>query len=160
MLSCVSIGFYYAKRGKIRLTARIDDYKEKKILADYVQTQNMRETARKNGVSDKTVKRVVNDSPDIMAEIEQQEAKNTADILSYMESKKAVVCEIIGKGLDVLNDEEKLRGASPAQITTALGTLIDKFTAFAAAPADEEHEDELSRSLREIAQELDNEGTY
>lgn len=69
----------------------------------------MRETARRNGVSDKTVKRVVNDSPDIMAEIEQQEAKNTADILFYMESKKAVVCEIIGKGLDVLNDEEKLR---------------------------------------------------
>lgn len=142
------------------MAARIDDYKEKKILADYVQTQNMRETARKNGVSDKTVKRVVNDSPDIMAEIEQQEAKNTADILSYMESKKAVVCEIIGKGLDVLNDEEKLRGASPAQITTALGTLIDKFTAFASAPADEDNEDELSRSLKEIAKELDNEGTY
>lgn len=139
------------------MAARIGDYKEKKILADYAQTQNLRETARRNGVNDKTVKRVVNDNPDIMAEIEQQEAKNTADIFAYMEQKKAIVCEIIGKGLDVLNDEEKLKMASPVQITTALGTLIDKFTAFESAPADEEHEDELSRSLKEIAKELDNE---
>ena len=32
-------------------------------------------------------------------------------------------------GFSVFNDPEKLAEASPAQITTALGTLIDKFTA-------------------------------
>ena len=45
-----------------------------------------------------------------------------------MESQRGIVCEIIGKGLDVLNDPEKLSRATPSQITTALGTLIDKFT--------------------------------
>ena len=50
-----------------------------------------------------------------------------ADILAYMESQKGLVCEIIGKGLNALNDPDKLKEATPAQITTALGTLIDKW---------------------------------
>lgn len=45
-----------------------------------------------------------------------------------MESKRDVVNEIITKGLEVLNSPEKLAEATPSQITTALGTLIDKFT--------------------------------
>ena len=45
-----------------------------------------------------------------------------------MESKKSIVCEIIDKGLDALNAPKKLQNANPAQITTAIGTLIDKFT--------------------------------
>ena len=54
--------------------------------------------------------------------------ENTADIMAYMESQKKTICEIIGKGLMVLNDPEKLAEATPSQITTALGTLIDKWT--------------------------------
>ena len=59
--------------------------------------------------------------------MEQKKEENTADIIDYLETKKNIVCDIIGKGLDVLNDPEKLASANPAQITTALGTLIDKF---------------------------------
>ena len=46
-------------------------------------------------------------------------------------TRKAIIadraCEIIEKGLAALNDPERLAEASPAQITTALGTLIDKW---------------------------------
>ena len=48
--------------------------------------------------------------------------------MAYMESQKRKICEIIDKGLTVLNDPEKLKEATPSQITTALGTLIDKWT--------------------------------
>ena len=47
--------------------------------------------------------------------------------MTYMESQKRIVCEIISKGLTALNDPEKLATANPSQITTALGTLIDKW---------------------------------
>lgn len=60
--------------------------------------------------------------------MQRKKEENTADIIAYMESKRSVVCEIIDKGLDVLNSEDKLTEATPAQITTALGTLIDKWT--------------------------------
>ena len=72
-----------------------------------------------------------------------------------MESQRGMVCEIIGKGLTVLNDEEKLKEATPAQITTAIGTLIDKWTAISGGPGEVAKEDGLSQSLRELAEELE-----
>ena len=75
-----------------------------------------------------------------------------------MEIKRGIVCEIISKGMAVLNDEEKLREAPPAQITAALGTLIDKWAAVSGSAADEIKEDGLSKSLREMAEELESDG--
>lgn len=43
-----------------------------------------------------------------------------------MESRKGLICEIIQKGLEVLNKPGKLDDATPAQISTMIGTLLDK----------------------------------
>lgn len=77
-------------------------------------------------------------------------------IIAYMESKRDVVCQILDKGLEALNDPEKLKEATPAQITTAMGTLIDKWTMITSGSGDTAKEDDLSRSLRELGQELEN----
>ena len=53
--------------------------------------------------------------------------------MAYMESQRETVCQIIGKGLAVLNDPAKLAEATPSQITTAIGTLIDKWTMMGSA---------------------------
>lgn len=111
------------------MAARLTDKQKKKIVADYLESGSYRATARKNKVSDGTVKRVVLESGDIEQKIAKKKEENTAEILEYMESKKGIVCDIIDKGLIALNDQEKLNAANPAQITTAMGTLIDKFTA-------------------------------
>lgn len=109
------------------MAARLTDRQKKKIVADYLETDSYRATARKNRVADGTVKRIVLECSDIEQKVAQKKEENTADILAYMESQKGLVCEIIGKGLAALNDPEKLAEATPAQITTALGTLIDKW---------------------------------
>ena len=137
---------------------RLTDKQKKKIVADYLELGSYNATANRNGVSNHTVKRVVLEVPEISEKVKQKKAENTADILAYMESQRGLVCEIIGKGLAVLNDEEKLREATPAQITTALGTLIDKWAAVSGSAADEIKEDELSKSLREMAEELESDG--
>lgn len=134
---------------------RLTDRQKKKIVADYLELGSYNATANRNGVSNHTVKRVVLEVPEISEKVKQKKAENTADILAYMESQRGLVCEIIGKGLAVLNDEEKLREATPAQITTALGTLIDKWAAVSGSAADEIKEDGLSKSLREMAEELE-----
>lgn len=110
------------------MAARLTDKRKKKIVADYLETGSYRATARKNRIADGTVKRIVLECSDIEQKVAQKKEENTADILAYMESQKELVCEIIGKGLAALNDPEKLAEATPAQITTALGTLIDKWT--------------------------------
>lgn len=110
------------------MAARLTDKQKKKIVADYLETGSYRATARKNRIADGTVKRIVLECSDIEQKVAQKKEENTADILAYMEIQKGLVCEIIGKGLAALNDPEKLAEATPAQITTALGTLIDKWT--------------------------------
>ena len=137
---------------------RLTDRQKKKIVADYLELGSYNAVAKIHGVSRQTVKNIVTSDTEIGHKLQQKKAENTADILAYMESQRGFVCEIIGKGLAVLNDEEKLREATPAQITTALGTLIDKWAAVSGSAADEIKEDGLSKSLREMAEELESDG--
>lgn len=140
------------------MAARLTDRKKKKIIADYMELGSYRATAKKNGVSDDSVRRVVEKCGDFQQKLEQKKEENTADILAYMERKRDIVCEILDKGLDALNSPDKLADASPAQITTALGTLIDKWTAMGHGIRDDGEEDALSRSLRELGKDLESDG--
>ena len=137
------------------MAARLTDKQKKKIVADYLELGSYNAVSKIHGVSRQTVKNIVISDTDFRRKLQQKKEENTADILAYMESKRGVVCEIIEKGLAALNSEDKLAEASPAQITTALGTLIDKWSAVSGAPADTAKEDELSKSLRELAEELE-----
>lgn len=109
------------------MAARLTDKQKKKIIADYVQLGSYNAVAKKHKVADSTVKRIVLSDSEMQKKAEQKKEENTADILSYMESQKQTVCEIIEKCLMALNDPKKLAKANPVQITTALGTLIDKW---------------------------------
>ena len=137
------------------MAARLTDKQKKKIVADYLELGSYNAVAKLHGVSRQTVKNVATSDPDIGHKLQQKKDENTADILAYMESKRGIVCEILGKGLEALNDPDKLKEATPAQITTAMGTLIDKWTAISGGPSDTTKEDDLSRSLRELGQELE-----
>lgn len=105
----------------------LSNFQKEKIVADYLETQSVNATAKMNNVAWSTVRTIL-DSRDIEKYLEQKKERDAIDIADYMEQKKQKVLSIIGKGLDVLDDKEKLREASPAQITTAIGTLIDKWT--------------------------------
>ncbi len=137
------------------MAARLTDKQKKKILADYTELESYSATAKANGVSKDTVRRIVASCADFAGRAQEKKEQNTADIIAYMESKRDIVCEILGKGLDALNSPDKLAEASPAQITTALGTLIDKWTAMGHGIRDNDEEDALSRSLRELGKELE-----
>ena len=138
------------------MAARLTDKQKKKIVADYVQLGSYNAVAKLNGVSATTVKNIItSQSVDFVEKCEQKKEENTADILAYMESQKSLVCEIIGKGLMALNDPEKLASANPSQITTALGTLIDKWVMVNGSSGTEAKDDGLSASLRELAKELE-----
>lgn len=130
------------------MAAHLTDKQKKQIIADYVELGSYNAVARKHGVSVTTVIRTCGKSDETKQKVIEKKQENTDDILAYMEMKKQIVCEIIGKGLDVLNDEEKLKSATPAQITTAIGTLIDKFTNSGASGGDVEDLTPLAEMLR------------
>lgn len=136
------------------MAARLTDKKKKKIVADYLECQSVNLAAKRNGVSWDSAKKALEESGEIEKRLEQKKEENTADILAYMESRRQAVCDIIEVGLSVL--PEKIQNArSAAEVTTALGTLIDKFTAFGGGPGNDAKEDGLSQSLREMAEGLE-----
>lgn len=139
------------------MSARLTDKQKKKIIADYVELGSYNAVAKKNNVSRQTVKNIVAKDTEIGQKLQEKKEQNTRDIMQYLESQKDKVCEIIGKGLDVLNNEEKLQTANPAQITTALGTLIDKFIGIKGMDGGEKAgDDPLTKALKEEAKRLDN----
>lgn len=139
------------------MAARLTDKQKKKIVADYLETQSVNATAKKNNISWKTTKLIIEQDEELNRKLEQKKEQNTADILAYMESKRDEVCGIIDIGLSVLPD--KIRDARTAsEVTTALGTLIDKFTANGRGIGDTREKDALSKSLEEMAKGLESDG--
>lgn len=136
------------------MAKRLTDKKKKKIVADYIELENYSEVARRNKVSVDTVKRLVLQSEEIVKKLNQKKEQNTADILEHMERKRDKVCNIIDKYLDALLDDEKISKATPSQLTTALGTLIDKFTMAAERP-ENMADDPLTKSLKEEAERME-----
>ena len=134
--------------------AKLTDRQRKKIIADRTDGLTIRQLAKKYKVST-TIQRTLRSDDDFAQKVTDKKEENAADVLAYMDSKKDIVCEIIGKGLLALNDPEKLATATPAQITTALGTLIDKWALISGGRAESTREDDLSRSLREMAEGLE-----
>ena len=136
------------------MAARLTDKQKKKIIADYLESQSVNATAKKNNVSWGTVRSVIDGMGDIEEKLEQKKAQNTADIIEHMEKQRKAVCDILDAGLEVL--PEKIRNARTAsEVTTAMGTLIDKWAMIGGSPADTVREDALSQSLKEMAKELE-----
>lgn len=105
------------------------DRQKKKIVADYARLGSYAAAGKLNGVVGNTVKKLVTvEMKDFAEQCTKKKEENTADVLAYLDSQRELVCNIIGLGLKTLNDPEKLADATPSQITTMIGTLIDKWT--------------------------------
>lgn len=106
---------------------RIEPERRMKILADYALEGSYRAAARKNGVSPDTVRRIVRENPEMVKVTDTQKNARARDVMSYMQGKADTVCEIIGNGLGVLSDPERMQEAKLRDIATMLGILIDKW---------------------------------
>lgn len=136
------------------MAAHLTDKQKKKIIADYVECGSYNAVAKKHKISVDTVKRCVLKDDKTVKKTIQKKEENTTDILAHMEAKKDVVNQIIDKYLAALLDPEKIAKANPSQLTTALGTLIDKFTMAKAKTEDTVEDDNLIKALEANAEEV------
>lgn len=136
------------------MAARLTDKQRKKVVADYIELGSYNAVAKKWKIADTTVKRIIEADPEMRKKAEDKKEQNTADIIAYMESKRDKVCEIIDVAMEALPD--KIRNAKTASdVTTALGTVIDKWAMISGGPNEDAAEDGLSRSLRELAEGME-----
>ena len=115
--------------------ARISDRKRKKIILDKVEGLSYRAVAKKNGVSEYAVRKIVTSDPEFEQKIAREKARNARAMVEYLDEQRGAAQEIIGKMLSAMTSEDKLAESGIRDIATAMGILIDKFTAASAASA-------------------------
>ena len=110
------------------MAKHLTDKEKKRIVAEYLELESYSAVSKKFGVSPQTVKNVVGANKEIGKKLKDKKQQNTEDILTHMAGKRDAVIRVVDKYLDALLDEDRIQRANPAQLTTALGTVIDKFT--------------------------------
>jgi hypothetical protein len=107
----------------------MNDRKKQKIIADYVETQNYSETGRMNGVSKTTVANIVKKNTKIAEKLQQKKEENTADMVAYMDTRRAKAQAAMDACLDAMADPARIANATLSQVGTVFGILVDKFMA-------------------------------
>lgn len=110
------------------MAAPLTDKQKKQIVADYVELKSINAAAKRNNVSWKKAKDVIAEDEELTKKLEQKKEANTLEMLAFMDSRKESAQIVIDKYLEALADSQKLKKASLAQIATALGIVVDKFT--------------------------------
>ena len=104
----------------------LNDKQRKKVIADYIETQNYRETARRNNISDKTVKEVVDKEPDVTQKLAEKKRENTQDVLQYMDTLIEKKRNVLKLSLDNMIEKLEQDKVSPTALATIYGVLLDK----------------------------------
>lgn len=111
-----------------KVRKKLTDKKKKLIVADYIDCGNYSEVARKHGVSDTTVRKLVNTDSESLKKIEQKKEENTKDVLEYMDSLNEKKKSIINKLLLAIEDKaDKLDSFTNIKdVASAYAIIIDK----------------------------------
>ena len=106
------------------------DKEIKEIIAYYLDCNNYSETARKFGMSDTGVKKLIDreSNKESTKLLEEKKNNNTQEVIQDMDDRKETVKRVLGKLLDGI--ESKIDNVdmftSIRDIAMAYGTLIDK----------------------------------
>lgn len=107
---------------------KLTDEEKKKIIADYVSTQNYSEAARRNNVSDVTVKDVVTKDETTLKKLEQKKEENTQSTIEYMQTQHETKKRILDKILKAIETkaEDIDMFTNIKDLATAYGIILDK----------------------------------
>lgn len=108
--------------------AKLTDKEKKKIIADYIETQNYCETGRINNVSDMTVKRIVDNNKEVLEKVEQKKLENTQSTIEYMQTQHMTKKRILDKILKAIESkaENVDMFTNIRDLATAYGIILDK----------------------------------
>lgn len=113
---------------KKTIRPKLNDKQKKRIVADYYENQNFSLTARNNGVSLDTVRKLVMKDEDYVQKLAQKKEENTLSTLDYMqtqhETKKRILDKIL-KGIEIKAEDVDMF-TNIKDLATAYGIILDK----------------------------------
>ena len=108
--------------------AKLTDLEKQQIIADYIETQNYSEVAKKYNRSVETIRNVVKDNEDVGKKLKQKKQENTQSTIEYMqtqhESKKRILDKIL-KAIEEKADNIDMF-TNIKDLATAYGIILDK----------------------------------
>lgn len=114
---------------------KLTDAQKKKIIVDFVETNNYSETARMNSVSEYTVRKLCKDdnNKEIKEKIEQKKEENTKSMLEMISETNDKRLQVISKLVNAIDDKaEKIDAFTNVKdLASAYGIMIDKELKFA-----------------------------
>lgn len=106
------------------------DKEQKEIVAYFIECQNYSATARKFGLSDAGVRKIVkrNANTESTKQLEEKKNNNTQEIMQDMDDRKETVKRLLGKLLKGIEDkiDNVDMFTSIRDIAMAYGTIVDK----------------------------------
>lgn len=108
--------------------AKLTDLEKQQIIADYIETQNYSEVAKKYNRSVETIRNVVKYNEDVGEKLKQKKEENTQSTIEYMqtqhESKKRILDKIL-KAIEEKADNIDMF-TNIKDLATAYGIILDK----------------------------------
>ena len=108
--------------------AKLTDLEKQQIIADYIETQNYSEVAKKYNRSVETIRNVVKDNEDVREKLKQKKQENTQSTIGYMqtqhESKKRILDKILKAIEEKADNIDKFTNIK--DLATAYGIILDK----------------------------------
>ena len=108
--------------------AKLTDLEKQQIIADYIETQNYSEVAKKYNRSVETIRNVVKDNKDVREKLKQKKQENTQSTIEYMqtqhESKKRILDKILKAIEEKADNIDKFTNIK--DLATAYGIILDK----------------------------------
>lgn len=134
--------------------AKLTDKQRKKIIAEHIEGASIRALASKYKVSTTTIQRTIHGDTDFAQKVTKKKEANAKQVLAHMDEKKEQVCTIVDKILLQMGNEEKIASTPLNQLATAMGILIDKFTANEVSRANAAEENNLARAIADAARHI------
>ena len=108
--------------------AKLTDLEKQQIVADYVDTQNYSEVARKYNRSIETIRNVVRDNENIREKLTQKKLENTQSTIEYMKTQHETKKRILDKILKAIEDKAENIDmfTNIKDLATAYGIILDK----------------------------------
>jgi len=115
------------------MAERLTDKKRKQIIADYIECQNYSAVARKHGISDRGVKKIVMSDSKLAVKLEDKKSENTQSTLAYMSEQHETKKRIAEKLLKAIEQKAETVDMfdNVRDFATAYGIIIDKEFKFA-----------------------------
>ena len=138
------------------MAVKLNERQRYEVVADYLECNNYSEVARKYGVSIKTVRRIVAENAQFAQNAQHKKEECAEDVLTHMQKQLGTVNLIIDTYLKRLLDDDMIAKATPSQVTTALGTLIDKYAMLKNHVGTSLVDDPITKALKDEAERMNN----